>query len=92
MKFGSMEWFSEVEKLYDFPCTIAFYISNKSNSLMNIIVDSAARNEGDIKYSKLAPDVTLESGEHLAIVSVDRIANVNQYYSKVVELKEIWKR
>lgn len=90
LEFGDKEWFEKIGEHYEFPVVMAFFVSNKSNSILNTVIDTKAYDVGNIKYSKVAPNAILDNDEKIALVSVKRIHSANQYYEWTKKLKEEW--
>ena len=89
MEFGDKEWFEKLEENVKFPAIIAFYLTDIDGLISHRIIESKAFNVGDIKFSKIAP-CSLDGGQSMALLKVNRIHNSRDYYEIAKQLKEVW--
>lgn len=89
MKFGSEEWFTQLNKMVNFPTNFAFYYNKKDNIIQVSKVDSKAKTE-NIRYKDVEPSPLLFHPKETALIKAKMIYTDKEYYKELLKLQELW--
>lgn len=89
LKFGSEEWYKELNKRVKFPNKFAFYYNKKDNVIQVSRIGGKASID-NTRYKDIAPTPLRFHPTETALIQVKYIITDQQYYKELLDLQRIW--